>query len=172
MDSPEKRATRAQNIRTLWETLLAPNWTKDDLIDLGAGMDRVAVYEFDGINCTQLSLDDARESSSMIDLMRDWKLGEYAEAAVLKRPEDAVASIAKWLILLAILVASVVTIWNSNHSANVIAQAAKNTPAMNISIQNGKILTYLQTQQINQTKQISAVDGALVNLSRYLNNHP
>ena len=35
MDSPEKRATRAQNIRTLWETLLAPNWTKDDLIDLG-----------------------------------------------------------------------------------------------------------------------------------------
>ena len=35
MDSPEQRATRAQNIRTLWETLLAPNWTKDDLIDLG-----------------------------------------------------------------------------------------------------------------------------------------
>lgn len=35
MDSPEQRATRAQNIRTVWEALLAPNWTKDDLIDLG-----------------------------------------------------------------------------------------------------------------------------------------
>lgn len=35
MDSPEQRATRAQNIRAVWEALLAPSWTKDDLIDLG-----------------------------------------------------------------------------------------------------------------------------------------
>lgn len=41
MDSPEQsfpevtRATRAHNIRSVWEALLAPNWTKDDLIDLG-----------------------------------------------------------------------------------------------------------------------------------------
>ena len=35
MDSAEKNATRARNIRAVWAALLAPNWTKDDLIDLG-----------------------------------------------------------------------------------------------------------------------------------------
>ena len=35
MDTPERNATRAKNIRTLWEALHAPKWTRDDLIDLG-----------------------------------------------------------------------------------------------------------------------------------------
>jgi hypothetical protein len=35
MKSPEQRETRARNIRAVWEALLAPDWTKDDLINLG-----------------------------------------------------------------------------------------------------------------------------------------
>jgi len=35
MNSPEKKATRARNIRELWDALLSPNWTSDDLIYLG-----------------------------------------------------------------------------------------------------------------------------------------
>ena len=35
MPSPENRATRARNIRELWDALLAPNWTSDDLIYVG-----------------------------------------------------------------------------------------------------------------------------------------
>lgn len=35
MDTPERNTARARNIRALWEALLAPNWNKDDLVDLG-----------------------------------------------------------------------------------------------------------------------------------------
>ena len=35
MDSTEKNKIRANNIRAVWDALLAPSWNKDELIELG-----------------------------------------------------------------------------------------------------------------------------------------
>jgi hypothetical protein len=76
MDSPEQRTTRAQNIRTVWEALLAPNWTKDDLIDLGKAIfARTPLKRFD-----QAKFDRILPHLS--------KLAEMLEAKITPLPAD------------------------------------------------------------------------------------
>jgi hypothetical protein len=130
------------------------------------------VYQWDGKNLNQISLSESGVSSVTVDWAKDWELGKFAEEAVLKRPEDNLASALKWMTAIAIIVACIVTIWNSNHAASVISKSAANTPAANISQQNGQILRVLIGNVIpGMQKQMNLTDNLLRNQTQYYNLH-
>lgn len=131
--------------------------------------EKIGVYMWNGKDLTQLSLKEMPDSSTVVDYVKMFKIGEMQKQLTLTKPIDSVMTAFKLMAYIALLIMIIGLYFTATHTGTVIQSAVK--PFNNVSLQNQQQLAFTDNVITSLRGQINATDVLMRNMSAYLQSH-